>query len=57
MKSGIGDYIRVVEPKYLLTLYSIKHTTDDCIAVRAARELLRKNINPVGRKELINVNF
>lgn len=48
--------VKVVEPTYLLSLYGHKHTTDNCVAVNAARELLSKNISPVLRKELIGNN-
>jgi len=46
--------LKVVEPKILLSFYSIKQcTTDDCTAVLGARKLLAKGLNPIGRRELI----
>ncbi len=48
---------KIVEPKFLLSLYRIKvHSTDDCTAVMAARKLVAKGLNPIGRKELIERN-
>jgi hypothetical protein len=45
---------RVVEPTTLLGFYDKKqHTTDDCVAVKAARELVKKGISPLGHPELI----
>jgi hypothetical protein len=44
---------RIVEPKYLLSLYKKIHTSDQCFAVLAAYELIKKGIDPVGREELI----
>lgn len=47
------DEVLVVEPDHLLTYYSMKkHTTDDCIAVQAARKLLEQGVSPINRKEL-----
>lgn len=48
--------VKVVEPSYLISLYGNKHTTDNCIAVNAAKGLLAKNINPLLRSELIGNN-
>ena len=46
--------LRVVEPKTLLSFYSVKQcTTDDCKAVIGARKLVAKGINPMDRRELI----
>lgn len=46
------DGFKVVEPNKLISLYGIKHTSEQCLAVQAARKLLKNNISPVGRKEL-----
>lgn len=46
---------QVVEPAHLLTLYSNIHTSDKCFAVKAAVKLLAKGIDPVNRKELIEI--
>jgi len=43
----------VVEPEYLLSLYSVKHESRECFAVIAARKLLAAGIDPVGRPELM----
>lgn len=49
----IRHSVWVVEPKTLLSFYTKKiHTTDDCTAVIAARELVTKGITPIGREEL-----
>jgi hypothetical protein len=48
----VGGY-KVVEPKYLLSLYGVKHASDYCWAVQAAKKLVAKGIDPVGRQELI----
>ncbi|MDD9940398.1 MAG: hypothetical protein OXU20_04950 [Myxococcales bacterium] len=50
----LGDY-RVVEPSYLLGLYSNIHSSDKCFAVQAAVRLLAAGIDPVGRRELIAI--
>jgi len=46
---------RVVEPNLLLSYYGVKHTSEECIAVQAARKLLDKNqkTNLIDNKELI----
>lgn len=44
---------RVVEPNKLITLYGVKHSSEQCLAVQAARKLLKNNISPIGRKELV----
>jgi len=44
---------RVVEPKHLLSLYETTHSTNDCTSVVAAKKLVAKGINPVGRAELV----
>jgi hypothetical protein len=43
---------RVVEPKFLLSLYGSIHSSDQCFAVRIASKLLAQGINPVGRPEM-----
>jgi hypothetical protein len=45
---------KVVEPAFLLTLYSSIHSSGNCVAVKAAATLLRNKIDPVGRAELVN---
>jgi hypothetical protein len=44
---------KVVEPDYLLSLYSDIHGSGQCFAVRAAARLLAHGIDPVGRSELV----
>ncbi|MDH5674317.1 MAG: hypothetical protein OEZ06_19485 [Myxococcales bacterium] len=46
---------RVVEPSYLLGLYSNIHSSDKCFAVQAAVKLLATGIDPVGRPELVAI--
>jgi len=48
---AVGEF-RVVEPKFLLSLYGRKHGSDQCFAVRIASKLLAQGINPVGRPEM-----
>ena len=48
------DGWRVVEPQYLLSLYSNIHSSDKCFAVQAASKLIAKGIDPVGRAELLH---
>lgn len=43
---------RVVEPKYLLSLYGVVHGSDQCFSVRIARRLIAQGFNPVGRPEM-----
>ena len=45
----------VVEPKYLLSLYSSVHSSDACFAVRAASKLIEREQDPVHRKELVQI--
>ena len=47
----VGEF-RVVEPKFLLSLYGSKHSSDQCFAVRIASKLLAQGINPIGRAEM-----
>jgi hypothetical protein len=44
---------KVVEPKFLLSLYKTTHSSKNCTAVKNATELVKKGISPAGRKELI----
>ena len=44
---------QIVEPSYLLSLYETTHSSKDCTAVKNATLLMNKNINPIGRMELI----
>jgi hypothetical protein len=48
------DGWNVVEPQYLLSLYSDIHSSDKCFAVQAATKLIAKGIDPVGRAELLH---
>jgi hypothetical protein len=50
----IGEWC-VVEPKKLLSLYKSVHSSDNCFAVKAATELLARNIDPVGHEELVQI--
>lgn len=45
----------VVEVKFLLGLYSNIHSSDKCFAVQAAVKLMQQGIDPVGRKELVEI--
>lgn len=44
---------KVVEPNKLISLYGIKHTSEQCVAVVEARKLIAKGISPIGRAELL----
>lgn len=44
----------LVEPKFLLSLYGVKHSSDRCFAVKIASELLQQGINPIGHSEMAN---
>lgn len=46
---------RVVDPAHLITLYGEIHSTEDCVAVLAAKKLLDAGVSPIGRKELITM--
>lgn len=46
---------KIVDPEFLLGLYSNIHSSDKCWAVQAAMKLLDKNIDPVDREELISI--
>ncbi|WP_160174454.1 hypothetical protein [Archangium violaceum] len=37
----------------LLTFYGDIHSTEDCVSVLAARRLLDRGIDPIGRSELV----
>lgn len=45
--------VNVVEPATLLTFYGDIHSTDDCVSVLAARQLLARGMSPIGRPELV----
>lgn len=47
----VGEY-SVVDTEHLLSLYQSTHSSKNCTAVRSAVILVRKGIDPVGRKEL-----
>jgi hypothetical protein len=47
------DGWRVVEPRFLVSLYSSIHSSDKCFAVRAAADLIERGIDPVERAELM----
>jgi hypothetical protein len=49
------DGWRVVEPRFLLSLYSNIHSSDKCFAVQAAAKLIQRGIDPVGRIELVQI--
>ncbi|WP_239014712.1 hypothetical protein [Archangium violaceum] len=42
-----------VEPATLLTFYGDIHSTDGCVSVLAARQLLARGVSPIGRPELV----
>lgn len=46
---------RVVDPKYLLSLYYSVHQSDHCVAVKASRELMAKGIDIIDNVELIKL--
>ena len=45
----------IVEPSYLLGLYSNIHSSDKCWAVQAAIKLLDQNIDPLDKEELVTI--
>jgi hypothetical protein len=47
------DKVKVAEPKYLLSLYGTKHTSEECAAVIGAKKLIANGISPIGNKALI----
>jgi hypothetical protein len=46
---------KVVDPKYLLELYYSVHQSDQCVAVKASRMLMDKEINIIDNEELIKL--
>lgn len=44
--------VRVVEPRHLLSLYGVKHSSEQCFAVQIARRLMAAGINPVGHEAM-----
>ena len=48
------DGWQIVDPKQLLTFYKNIHSSDNCFAVKAATDLIKKGIDPIGRKELVH---
>ena len=44
--------VRVVEPRHLLSLYGVKHSSDQCFAVQIAKRLVAAGISPNGRAEM-----
>lgn len=44
--------VRVVEPRHLLSLYGVKHSSEQCFAVQIARRLIAAGISPMGRQEM-----
>jgi hypothetical protein len=51
------DGMKIVDPKYLISLYSTKHDSKECVAVIEAKKLIAKGISPIGRKELTTVKI
>lgn len=47
------DGWRVVDPSTLITFYSSFHGSKACFAVQAAKKLLDRGLDPVGREELV----
>ncbi|MFD2562758.1 hypothetical protein [Aquimarina rubra] len=45
----------IVEPSYLLGLYSNIHSSDKCWAVQSAIKLLDQDIDPLDREELVAI--
>ena len=46
---------RVVEPEFLLALYDTVHSSSECFAVLAARNLIAQGIDPVGSAKLVEI--
>lgn len=44
--------VRVVEPRHLLSLYGVKHSSDQCFAVQIAKRLVAAGTDPNGRAEM-----
>jgi len=45
----------IVEPSFLLNLYSNIHSSDKCWAVQVSLRLLAKNLDPLDREELVTI--
>jgi len=45
----------IVEPSYLLGLYSNIHSSDKCWAVQSAIKLLDQNVDPLDKEELVTI--
>jgi len=46
---------KVVEPKYLLSLYNRIHSSDTCFAVQAATKLIEQGIDPIDHSALTEI--
>jgi hypothetical protein len=46
---------QIVDMNHLLGLYETTHSSKNCTAVKAAKELIKKGINPIGRYELVGI--
>lgn len=46
--SVVAQGVRVVEPGYLITLYGVKHSSEQCFSLQIARNLLERQESPVG---------
>lgn len=44
--------IRVVEPKHLLSLYGVKHSSGECFSVQIAKELIANGQDPNGHPKM-----
>jgi len=47
---------KLVEPEFLLSLYSNIHSSNNCFAVLTAAKLIEQGINPIGREELSTID-
>lgn len=45
----------IVEPQFLLSLYSRIHSSDKCFAVQAATKLIEQGIDPIGHPNLVEI--
>ena len=52
----VGGF-NVVGPTHLLSLYETTHSSKDCVSVKAAKILVSRGIDPVGRPELVQPSF
>jgi len=50
----VGGF-NVITPKALLPMYETKHASKECVAVKAATILVARGIDPLGRKELVEL--